>query len=203
MKFIVTTSIITRIWQVDLVSDAQRTLRRTTWGAQSTKGRASNQRTFCLFTWTHLAALSIYFLRILAGVPVGAVDFLTLLLGDIASAQHTLHNAKCPEIGVPGLAMGVSLSIGNTHWKRTQGWKLKARVLKRAPVLRTQALNPFRHQASFVLSMAVDVYRAVSVTTKIPVLVPILPLATIQVLQQRLLDAHKCLAPCEQLINIS
>lgn len=118
------------IWQVDYVSDVQRALRMTMWGSHSTKGRASNQRTFCLFTWTHLAALSIYFLRILAGVSIGAVDFLTLLLGDITSAQHTLHNAKCPEVRVPGLPMGIGLSIGNTHWKRTEDWKLKARKLK-------------------------------------------------------------------------
>ena len=123
----------------------------------STKGRASNQRTFCLFTWTHLAALSVYFLRILAGVSIGAVDFLALLLGDITSAQHTLHNAKCPEVWVPGLAMGIGLSIGNTHWKRTQDWKLKARELKWAPVLRTQALNPLRHQASFILVVAIEI----------------------------------------------
>jgi hypothetical protein len=114
-------------------------------------------RTFCLFTWTHLAALSVYFLRILAGVSIGAVDFLALLLGDITSAQHTLHNAKCPEVWVPGLAMGIGLSIGNTHWKRTQDWKLKARELKWAPVLRTQALNPLRHQASFILVVAIEI----------------------------------------------
>lgn len=67
------------------ISDAQRKLRKTMWESQSTKGSASNQRTFCFFTWTHLAALSIYFLRILAGVSIRAVDFLTLLLGDITS----------------------------------------------------------------------------------------------------------------------
>lgn len=67
------------------------------------------------FFWTHLAALSIYLLRILAGVSIGAVDFLALLLGDITSAQHTLHNAKCPKVWVPGLAMRIGLSIGNTH----------------------------------------------------------------------------------------
>lgn len=138
----------------DYVSDAQGTVRMTMWGSPSAKGRASNQRTFCLFTWTHLAALSIYLLRILAGVSIGAVDFLALLLGDITSAQHTLHNAKCPKVWVPGLAMRIGLSIGNTHWKRTQDWKLKARELKRASVLRTQALNPLRHQASFVLVVA-------------------------------------------------
>ena len=127
------------------------------WGSQSTKGRASNQRTFCLFTWTHLAALSIYFLRILAGVSTGAVDFLALLLGDITGAQHALHNAKCPEVWVPGLAVGIGLSIGNTHWKRTQDWKLKAGELKWAPVPRAQALNPLRHQASFVLVVPMEV----------------------------------------------
>lgn len=121
-------------------------------------GRASNQRTFCLFTWTHLAALSIYFLRVLAGVSVGAVNFLTLLFGDITSTQHTLHNAKCPEVRVPGFTMRIGLSIRNTHWKRTQYWKLKVRELKWAPVLRTQALNPLRHQASLVLYMAMEIH---------------------------------------------
>lgn len=103
----------------------KKTLRITMWESQSIKGKVSNQRTFCLFTWTHLAALSIYFLRIFAGVLVGAVDFLTLLFGDITSTQHTLHNAKCPKVWVPGLAMGIGLSIGNTHCKRTQDWKLR------------------------------------------------------------------------------
>lgn len=97
MKFILARTIIVRfIEQAICVSDAQRTLNSTLCGSHSTKGRASSQRTFCLFTWTHLAALSIYFLRILAGVPIGAVDFLTFLLGDIASAEHTFHNAKGP-----------------------------------------------------------------------------------------------------------
>lgn len=85
MQFIISrTVIITIIWQVDYVS-VHRTLRMTMWGSLLTKGRASNQRTFCLFTWTHLAALSVYFLRVLAGVSVGAVNFLTLLFGDITS----------------------------------------------------------------------------------------------------------------------
>lgn len=163
MKFIVRTSIITRIWKADEVSDAQRTLRRTMWVSQLAKGWASNQRTFCLFTWTHLAAFSIYFLRILAGVPVGAVDFLTLLLGDVTSAQHTLHNAKCPEIGVPGLAMGIGLSIGNTHWKRTQGWKLKARALCSQPKFWTS--SDIKHPSSFSW-LWTYIYRAVSITTK-------------------------------------
>lgn len=159
MQFIISrTIIITMIWQVVYVSDAHRTLRMTMWRSQSTKGRASNQRTFCLFTWTHLAALSIYFLRVLAWVSVGAVNFLTLLFGDITSTQHTLHNAKCPEVRVPGFAMRIGLSIGNTHWKRTQYWKLKAREMKCAPVLRTQALNPLRHQASLILYMAMEIH---------------------------------------------
>lgn len=158
MKLIISrTIIITVISQVDYISDSQTTLRMTKWGSQSTKGRASNQRTFCLFTWTHLAALSVYFLRILAGVSVGAMDFLTLLFGDITSAQHTFHNAKCPEVRVPGLAMGIGLSIGNTHCKRTRDWKLKSRELKWTPVLRTKDWNPLRHQTSFVLYMTVEI----------------------------------------------
>lgn len=151
------TVIITIIWQVDYVS-VHRTLRMTMWGSLLTKDRGSNQRTFCLFTWTHLAALSIYFLRVLAGVSIGAVNFLTLLFGDITSTQHTLHNAKCPEVRVPGFTMRIGLSIGNTYWKRTQYWKLKARELKWAPVLRTQTLNPLRHQASLVLYMAMEIH---------------------------------------------
>lgn len=127
------------------------------WGILVNQRQGFQPTHLCLFTWTHLAALSVYFLRILAGVSIGAVDFLALLLGDITSAQHTLHNAKCPEVWVPGLAMGIGLSIGNTHWKRTQDWKLKARELKWAPVLRTQALNPLRHQASFILVVAIEI----------------------------------------------
>lgn len=97
MKFILARTIIVRlIGQAICVSDGQRKLYRTQRGSHSTKGRASSQRTFCLFTWTHLAALSIYFLRILAGVSIGAVDLLTFLLGDITSAEHTFHNAKGP-----------------------------------------------------------------------------------------------------------
>lgn len=148
MQFIISrTVIIAIIWQVDYVSDVHRAL-EWLWG------RASNQRTFCLFTWTHLAALSIYFLRVLAGVSVGAVNFLTLLFGDITGTQHTLHNAKCPEVRVPGFTVRIGLSIGNTHWKITQYWKLKVRELKWALVLRTQALNPLRHHASLGLYMA-------------------------------------------------
>jgi hypothetical protein len=78
----------------------------------------------------------------LAWVSIGAVDFLTLLLSDIASAQHTLHNAKCPEIWVPGLAMRIGLSIGHADWKRTQDWRLKAKELKWVPMFRIQALHP-------------------------------------------------------------
>lgn len=87
MKFILARTIIIRtIRQVIYSFDTQRKLNRTMCEYHSAKGRASSQCTFCLFTWAHLAALSIYFLRILAGISIGAVDFLTFLLGDITSA---------------------------------------------------------------------------------------------------------------------
>lgn len=152
---------------------SKNTLGMTMWGILVNQRQGFQPSTFAFLPGHTLQHFPSIFEDTCRGIDWGS-GFSCTLAWYITSAQHTLHNAKCPEVWVPGLAMGIGLSIGNTHWKRTQDWKLKARELKWAPVLRAQALNPLRYQASFILVVAIEIgSEAASVTKRDVGLVPL------------------------------
>lgn len=72
------------------------------------------------FTWTDFTAFSFYLLRVFAGILFRTMDFLTFLFGDVAGAQHTLHDSKGPEIRMPRFTMGVCFAIWNTNYEKRE-----------------------------------------------------------------------------------
>ena len=69
-----------------------------------------------LCTWTHLAALPGYFLRVVAGVRSGADHPLAVLAAILAGAQDAGQGSEGAEGRVPHLPMGVCLPTVHTGW---------------------------------------------------------------------------------------
>lgn len=69
-----------------------------------------------LCTWTNLAALPGYFLRVVAGVRSGADHPLAVLAAILAGAQDAGQGSEGAEGRVPHLPMGVCLPTVHTGW---------------------------------------------------------------------------------------
>lgn len=65
---------------------------------------------------TNLAAPALDLPGVFARVMLRAVDLLAFLPGDVARAEDALHDAEGAEDRVPGLTVGVGLTVGDTYW---------------------------------------------------------------------------------------